>query len=384
MASLIIPTTIRYPRWPHAPRAWAGCILITLIALLGDTWALAQRLTDQTIVVSNVPSETETFVPAGPVHVRLPDDGIHPSGSALPPPPGWVAAEFASLGRTMGSSPESEPLQPGDELTMETGRIASHKTGFFQKLAVHSAWLGRAGTENMGLVENKMFLTVAVPLPSRDFPLLISSGFDWILVDGPETPDLPNQLYDAYLDFMWLPRLSERWLGVLALSPGIYSDFNSLQDDAFRLKGKALARYDLVPNRLQLLFGILYLNRQDVNWLPAGGVIWDPHDDVHVELVFPRPRLAYRFTATGLFEDWCYVAGEFGGDTFSIEPSPAVYDMLTYVDWRVYAGVERKRPGGGAHRLEIGYVFSRELKFDASQPDTSLGDTFMIRAGLDY
>ena len=157
-----------------------------------------------------------------------------------------------------------------------------------------------------------------------------------------------------------------------------------MQDEAFPLKGKAPARFDWVPQRLQILFGILYLNRQDVNWLPAGGVIWDPNDDVHLEMVFPRPRLAYRFTATGLFEDWVYLAGEFGGDTWSIRRGPDLFDMITYVDWRVYLGVERKRPGGAAHRLEIGYIFGRKVKFDSPTPDYTSDDTIMIRAGVDF
>ena len=183
---------------------------------------------------------------------------------------------------------------------------------------------------------------------------------------------------------MWLPKLSERWLGILSLAPGIYSDFDSMQNDAFRLKAKALARYDVVPQRVQLLFGILYLNRNDVNWLPAGGVIWNPNDDWHLEIVFPRPKLGYRFTATGLFEDWVYLAGEFGGDTWSIRRGPEFFDMITYVDWRIYLGVERRRPGGAAYRLEFGYVFSREVQFDSPTPDYDSADTVMVRAGLDF
>ncbi len=328
----------------------------------------------------------EAFVPAEPLHVRLPEEDWHngPSGSSLPPPPGWMASEFASLGRTMGSSPESEPLQPGDELTMDTGRIASHKTGFFQKLALHTAWFNRSGDDGLGLVETELFLTVAVPLPSRDYPMLITPGFDFALLDGPTTPELPSKLYSTYIDFMWLPKLADRWLGILALAPGFYSDFDAMQNDAFRLKAKALVRYDWVPERVQVLLGILYLNRNDVNWLPAGGVIWDPNDDVHVELVFPRPRLGYRFTTTGLFEDWVYLAGEFGGDTWSVRRGPDLFDMVTYVDWRIFLGVERRRPGGGAHRIEVGYVFGREVQFDLPTPDFTPADTFMIRAGLDF
>ncbi|MFW6171475.1 MAG: hypothetical protein ACODAD_13375, partial [Planctomycetota bacterium] len=330
--------------------------------------------------------EDSRFLPTPAPRVRLPDENWHIESSAshLPPPPGWRTSQFASSERTSGGSPKSDPLLLGDELTMESGRVSSHKSGFFQKLAFNSGWIYRGGGNNWGVIENELLLTVALPLPSRDYPLLITSGFDAVLLNGPSAPDLPARLYDGYLDFMWLPKLSERWLGILSVAPGVYSDFDSLQDDAFRVKAKALVRFDLVPEQVQVLLGVLYLNRDDVNWLPAGGVIWDPNDDVHLELVFPRPQFAYRLTRGGLFEDWGYLAGEFGGDTWSIRRGVDEFDMMTSVDWRLFLGLERRRPGGAAQRVEVGYVFGREIKFDSPSPDVSAGDTFMVRAGVDF
>ncbi|NLX55446.1 MAG: hypothetical protein GXY58_10065 [Planctomycetaceae bacterium] len=318
-------------------------------------------------------------------HVRLPETNWQADDeSTLPPPPGWMTAELASLGTTLGSAPPFDPLDPGDELTMETGRIASHRNGFFQKLSLSGAWLDRGGDEDFGMVEARSFVTVALPLPTRDFPLLITSGFDATPLDGPRTPHLPPRLYDAYLDLMWLPKITDRWMGILAVTPGVYSDFDNLQGDAYRTKGKALVRCDWVPGRVQVLAGVLYLSRFTFNWLPAGGVIWDPHDDVHLEIVFPRPLFAYRFTASALHEDWVYVAGEFGGDTYSVRNGMDSWDMIEIVDWRVYAGIERKKPGGGSVRCEVGYVFSRNIEFESPIPDYKPADTLMVRAGFDF
>lgn len=320
-----------------------------------------------------------------PLQVRLPQhDWRAGSDSSLPPPPGWIAAEFASLSPTQGSSPESEPLFPSDELTMDTGRIASHKDGFFQKLSLTAGWINRDGLDNMGMVEARSFLTVAVPLPSRDFPMLITTGFNATPLDGPPSPDLPPVVYDTYVDFMWLPKLSERWLGILALTPGLYSDFDDLQDAAFRLKGKALVRYDWIPGRVQVAAGILYLNRFTVNWLPAGGILWDPTDDVHLEIVFPRPKFAYRYTSSPLHEDWAYVSGEFGGDTWSIRRGPEFWDMMEIVDWRIFVGIERTKPGGAAARLEVGYIFSRQVEFESQSPEYRPSNMVMIRSGFEF
>lgn len=331
------------------------------------------------------PAAGERRVEPALPHIRFPDqDWRADHDSTLPPPPGWVAGEFAGLAATLGSSPESEPLDPGDELTLATGRLAAHRDGFFQKLSLTGAWLSGGGQDGFGIVEARSFVTVAVPLPTRDFPLLITPGFDVTSLAGPACPDLPPLLYDAYLDCMWLPKLAERWLGILSVAPGIYSDFDALPDEALRIKGKGLVRYDWVPGRVQVLAGVLYLHRFSVNLLPAGGIVWDPADDWHLELLFPRPKIAYRWTASALHEDWAYLAGEFGGDTYAIRRGPDNGDMLELLDWRIFAGLERKTPGGGSLRLEGGYVFGRDIQFASGRGDRRLADTVLIRAGFDF
>jgi hypothetical protein len=58
--------------------------------------------------------------------------------------------------------------------------------------------------------------------------------------------------------------------------------------------------------------------------------------------------------------------------------------MITQRDWRVFLGVERKRPGGAGHRVEVGYVFSRDVRFDSATPDYQTDPAFMIRATLEF
>ena len=89
------------------------------------------------------------------------------------------------------------------------------------------------------------------------------------------------------------------------VTPGVYSDFD---DTAGRRvshsRAKPWSGTTGFPAACRWLAGILYLNRFTVNWLPAGGIIWDPNDDVHLEILFPRPKFAYRFTSSALHEDW--------------------------------------------------------------------------------
>jgi hypothetical protein len=144
-----------------------------------------------------------------------------------------------------------------------------------------------------------------------------------------------------------------------------------------------LVRFDWIPERLQVLFGILYLNRQDVRLLPAGGVIWNPSEDRQYEMVFPRPKLAHRITCQPTFEEWLYLAAEFGGNSFAIDRG-GTPDILTLKDYRIYIGVERKMDGGAGCRIEIGYVFSRRGEFASGIPDIDAAATAFLRAGASY
>jgi hypothetical protein len=331
------------------------------------------------------------FVPDSPCVVRFPAEtwsAEHtpersPASAGLPPPPpGWSAEEFASLRTAMNI--DRTVSVPTEEIDQHPGRLSVNKSGFFQKLSLQTGWLSRADDADLGLTEAKLLVTVALPVPTRDFPMLVTPGFDMTWLDGPSSPDLPPVLYSGYVDFMWLPKLSDRWMGILALAPGVYSDFQDVQDDARRLKAKMLARFDWVPNRLQLMFGVLYLNRNDVNWLPAGGLIWAPDDDTQLEFIFPRPKLARRIRYDGVSEDWVYLGGEFGGDTWSIQRDSGQFDMITLVDWRAFLGLERRRAGGVSQRVEVGYVFDREVTFITDTPDYTCANTIMLRGSIDF
>jgi len=284
----------------------------------------------------------------------------------------------------LASKPLDESLEPRDDLTLKVDRLAEHKDGFFQKFEFSAAWLPRTSNGNLGMTETRAFLTVATPLPSRDYPLLISPGYDAVLLDGPPTPDLPPQVHGAYLELMWLPKLSARWLGIISASPGFFGDDSTSANEALRVKARGLVRYDWVPDRLQLLAGVLYLDRYDLNWLPAGGVIWTPNENARYELLFPRPKLSHCVARADRHEDWIYFAGEFGGDQYAIEYPNGAPDTMILRDWRLYLGIERKRPGGAGERLEIGYVFSRSIQFQSTPDDYHSGATLMLRAALDF
>jgi hypothetical protein len=142
--------------------------------------------------------------------------------------------------------------------------------------------------------------------------------------------------------------------------------------------------YKLVPDRFEILAGVLYLDREDVKLLPAGGIILSPTDDIRLEIVFPQPKFAYQISWDGRVERWVYLSGEFGGDTWAVQRANFQPDRLTLRDIRVMLGIERKLDGGAGARFEAGYVFGRTIEFASATPDVNLNDTFMLRGILAF
>ena len=91
--------------------------------------------------------------------------------------------------------------------------------------------------------------------------------------------------------------------------------------------------------------------------------------------MFPVPKLAHRIDCGPGYEDWVYVRGDYGGNTFAINSDPMI-DRITLRDYRVLLGLERKLNGGAGFRIEVGYVMGRKIEFssgEAKADDTASG-----------
>ena len=306
-----------------------------------------------------------------------------------------LASEFAAEQATLETAqlPRHDfavyPSEHGPEIfeTAPLGygpSLSEHKDGFFQRLSVGAAWLDRGNFDDYGIGEIDTFARFALPLPKREWPLVITPTYNFRSISGPQNRDFPEKLHEAFVDFTWLPKLSPRWTAIVGIAPSVYSDFEADQSEAFRLTGQGLAKYEWAPGRWELIFGVLYLNRENVTWLPAGGLIWTPNPDIRYEMLFPTPKLAHRIDWGPGYEDWLYLAGQFGGNSYAIERAGGVPDILTLRDFRVLLGLERKKDGGAGHRLEVGYVFGRRAEFTSGIPDIEPDSTALIRMVIVY
>ena len=191
-------------------------------------------------------------------------------------------------------------------------------------------------------------------------------------------------MYGATVDFIWRLNWNEQWGTILAVRPGVQSDFTTSRN-AFRVSALALVSWKIIPDRLTAVFGVAYADRNDFQILPAVGVTWLPDARRRFEIVFPRPKIAYRVGHIPYCsEDWVYVRGNIGGNTWAVTRTSGAKDELTLFDYRVSLGVERVVDGGGGVFAEIGWVFGRRLEYESNNLELNFNDSFVIEAGFTY
>jgi len=316
-----------------------------------------------------------------------------PLGAQVTRLPAVTPAEESYPGQftSYPGSPAELLQEPGGlDLPAQPELPPGARPGMFQKLLLTGSWLGDGGgADAFGISDLEAKTILALPIPSRDYPLIITSGFGVHYLDGPAGSGLPKETYDAYMQFRWMRRLSPR-LGIdLAITPGVFSDFKQDSDDALRVTGHGVAMWTYTEN-FKWVLGAAYIDRYTTDVLPIAGFIWTPHEDVKFDLVFPHPRIAqriYHFPGTlapGDVEHWIYLAGELGGGVWAVERAGGVADEIDYTDYRLVFGVERKVLGGLDAHCEIGYVFGRKLRYASRFAKYTPNDTVMLRGGVTY
>jgi hypothetical protein len=332
-----------------------------------------------------------------------------------PPPPFDPYASGAPLGAPPPAVPYSytpppvagqpaSPLYPNglpyQIQTPSTDGYYATAQKLLQELSAEFTWLygNQTDPKDLGITRLELTSTFAVPLfGSVETPLLVTPGFAFNWLDGPLSdpaamprgPDLPPRLYDAYLDFAWYPRVNQ-WLGgELGFRTGVWSDFDIVTSDSIRFLGRGLASVSLTP-QLDILFGVVYLDRLKVKILPAGGVYWRPTPEWDAYLVFPNPKVRKFWASIYNTKVYWYAAGEYGGGSWTVDRpaagmNPGLGDQVDINDIRVIGGIEWETQTQIRGRVEAGYVWDRELLFRSGEPGQfNLDDTVMLRAGIDF
>lgn len=203
----------------------------------------------------------------------------------------------------------------------------------------------------------------------------IETGMGFHFVDGPAngTADLPPRLFDAEIAFRSRSMLSDSMMLDVRLGVGVFSDFEGSARKGVRYPGHVVTYYDVAPG-IATVLGIDVLDRDDISLLPVAGMVLRPHRDFVLEMVFPRPRIQYRFTANKAL----YTSMELGGSTWAIERADYTNDVATYRDLRLAVGImDTNDPRSGV--FEIGMAFDRDLEYRSGRGDYAPDDTIFFR-----
>ena len=245
-----------------------------------------------------------------------------------------------------------------------------------------STWLVPGGSQGFGSFDLDYSRTWYLPTGIDRPPAAITPGFGMHFWSGPQALDLPARVYDLYLDVSWRPLDLENGGIAIGVTPGFYGDFQRLDGNAFQLTGWGLANYRIGPN-WNLVGGVAVVRQLKSKLLPIGGAIWTPHEEIRLELMFPRPRIARRLWQEDSREAWWYLAGQFGGGAWSVADTPTENVLVSYSDLRLLLGVEILNIQGHDLTLEAGYVFSRDISVNQTSvlaPDP----TILLQASLAF
>ncbi len=221
--------------------------------------------------------------------------------------------------------------------------------------------------------------------------LRVTPGFAFHWTDGPEAPetsDVPARLYSGYLDFGLNPQFNQVFSAELTARVGIYTDFQSFNEDSIRLLGSAVGIYQASPE-IALKIGAAYIDRVKIKLLPAVGILWTPNSQTRWDIFFPAPKLSNYWTTIGNRQVWWYIGGEYGGGSWSIEreenPEVGADERIDINDIRAFAGLEWWSLNRAYGFAEVGYVFDREVVYFHVPGDTlHVDETFMVRAGISW
>lgn len=263
----------------------------------------------------------------------------------------------------------------------------------FQGPRIRHAWIyGSKDTDALQINDSDIALAFAIPnfLFSTQ-PLFLMPSFSVHQWQGPRdvAADLPAIAYSAFLDAGWQSDPARILGAELALRVGMFSDFETATSDSLRIMGRGLGRIRLTP-ALTLKAGAVYLDRNKIKVLPAGGLLWQPNPETRFDLFFPEPKLAHYLATVGTVDTWWYAGGYYGGGSWTVRRQSGVKESIDINDLRLVLGLEwgrneQMRDGRRFGFLEVGYVFQRELLFkDNSADNLDLQDSVMVRAGFGY
>ena len=296
-----------------------------------------------------------------------------PSADDLPP--------MASVPKSKPGSSEAVPI---DGAKRDDGKTTSEEKQPPATTRSSFGWI--AGThDKLGLFELDFEPLSRVRFDAtRSIALNADLTFGAKWLQGPDTTDLPPYLFNILINVGMTHHVSDRLTIDAMISPGWYTDFSNKGTEAFRLPWHLVSYYKSSDD-WRWVFGVTDLSRQDIRYLPVVGAIYAPDGgNVRWDLVFPKPRIAWRVGQESKQDHWMYFGGELGGGSWAISRADRSYDIVTYRDLRLVAGLETQTGKGHASRIEVGWIIDRSVEYRSNLGNYNPSESLMIRLSSDY
>lgn len=316
---------------------------------------------------------------------------VYDGGSVLQPQPATPGALELTPAEPIGLEPVQITLEPSEpEYLPLTGKLTAECDDDEEELQLQFGdWLGynsrqndftwlAGGADNLGFVSLESFPTLKFGSKAA-----LVTGSSIHFVSGPILTDLPPRLYDLQAALQWrreVPYLKS--VLDMRFGAGVFTDFEGSSRKGIRFPGQVVSYTHWHPWFVSV-FGVEALDRDDISVLPVGGFVWRVHDDLILEMVFPRPKIEMLLDRGRSV----YIMGELGGGTWAIEraggPAPdGTNDNATYHDLRIAVGTINYSESDTA--LEFGWAFDRELSYRSGIGNFKPDDVFFLRCRTLY
>ena len=174
--------------------------------------------------------------------------------------PSYSSPPVGAAGQPPALYPGGAPWSGGNSYAYtQPGYPTATNRRLLQDMRFETTWMPSSGGSNkFGIFGLELFGTFGFPMFGNvETPLLVTPGFAFGMLSGPVTTpenqaDMPSQLYDAYLDFAWGPKITP-WLAAdLGFRFGVYSDFSYVDSRSVRLMGRGARSDHLHANHSNL------------------------------------------------------------------------------------------------------------------------------------
>lgn len=199
---------------------------------------------------------------------------------------------------------------------------------------------------------------IGTPYLKQDEAIGLNFGMSHHFISGPVEVDLNPRLHEFILGYQVRHSISDHFSFDCAATVGFYSDFKGSAREGVRLPAHAVGMFHL-NHRTDFVFGVDYLDRDDISVLPVIGISWHDYNQMSLryDLVFPRPRIDFTLND----RQRLYLMGLLGGGTWDIEMVNGPEDVMSYRDYRIVVGNEKRYLDGSRRGMELGYAFNRRM-----------------------